>query len=175
MVTYATSAGSWGWSPPRKALGLLIGLTQGHANAVALAYRASLVNRGLKSATIGRRLAAIRSAVKMARTVGRRGMGARRRQSQSSPLPRHQGSGLAGWEAMLDRARRDAKRDAKRDATREPTRDEAKGVRDLAIIRLLHDLGLRRGELVALDLADVNLEARERWPSWARATPTRSR
>jgi integrase/recombinase XerC len=32
-----------------------------------------------------------------------------------------------------------------------------KPVRDLAIIRLLHDLGLRRGELVALDLADVEL------------------
>jgi integrase len=32
-------------------------------------------------------------------------------------------------------------------------------VRDLAIIRLLHDLGLRLGELVALDVADVDLDA----------------
>lgn len=33
-----------------------------------------------------------------------------------------------------------------------------KGKRDLALIRLMHDLGLRRGEVVALDLADLDLE-----------------
>jgi integrase len=31
--------------------------------------------------------------------------------------------------------------------------------RDLALIRLMHDLGLRRGEVVTLDLADVDLDA----------------
>ena len=34
-----------------------------------------------------------------------------------------------------------------------------KGKRDLALIRLMHDLGLRRGEVVTLDRADVDLEA----------------
>ena len=34
-----------------------------------------------------------------------------------------------------------------------------KGKRDLALVRLMHDLGLRRGEVVTLDLADVELEA----------------
>ena len=34
-----------------------------------------------------------------------------------------------------------------------------KGKRDLALVRLMHDLGLRRGEVVALDLADVDAEA----------------
>jgi integrase/recombinase XerC len=34
-----------------------------------------------------------------------------------------------------------------------------RGKRDLALLRLMHDLGLRRGEVVALDLADLDLEA----------------
>lgn len=34
----------------------------------------------------------------------------------------------------------------------------AKGKRDLAIIRLLHDQGLRRAEVTALDLADVDAD-----------------
>lgn len=37
--------------------------------------------------------------------------------------------------------------------------DTPKGKRDLALIRLMHDLGLRRGEVVTLDLADVDPEA----------------
>jgi integrase/recombinase XerC len=44
-------------------------------------------------------------------------------------------------------------------AKRDAESGRPKAVRDLAIVRLLHDLGLRRGELVALDLADLDLEA----------------
>jgi integrase/recombinase XerC len=53
------------------------------------------------------------------------------------------GPGLDGWRAMLAAAKRRA--------------TISKGKRDLALIRLMHDLGLRRGEIVALDLADVDL------------------
>lgn len=35
--------------------------------------------------------------------------------------------------------------------------DSPKGARDLALIRLLHDLALRRAEAVGLDLCDVDL------------------
>jgi integrase/recombinase XerC len=61
------------------------------------------------------------------------------------------GPGDAGWRAMLAEAKRGA-------ASGRP-----KPVRDLAILRLLHDLGLRRGELVALDRADVALEPGAAW------------
>jgi integrase/recombinase XerC len=54
----------------RAGVELLLNLPHGHANATALGYKASLVDRGLKSATIARRLAALRSVVKMARTIG---------------------------------------------------------------------------------------------------------
>src|SRR5437868_321303 len=46
----------------------LLAFPRGEANAVALAYRTHLVERGLQAATINRRLAALRSLVKLANT-----------------------------------------------------------------------------------------------------------
>lgn len=37
--------------------------------------------------------------------------------------------------------------------------EAAENERDKALLRMLHDLALRRGECVALDLEDVDLEA----------------
>jgi len=37
-------------------------------------------------------------------------------------------------------------------------RRDRKGIRDFAILRLLYDLALRRGEVVSLDLEDIDLE-----------------
>src|SRR4051794_7577595 len=54
----------------REAVALLIAGSHGQANAAALAYKAHLLARGLKSATVGRRLAALRSVVRLARTLG---------------------------------------------------------------------------------------------------------
>jgi len=54
------------------------------------------------------------------------------------------GPGREGVSAILGNAARRANR---------------KGARDAALVRLLHDLGLRRAEAVALDVADVDLEA----------------
>src|SRR5262249_14635895 len=54
----------------RAALRLLFSLGPGQANAAALGYRAHLTDRELASATIGRRLAAVRSVVKLGRTLG---------------------------------------------------------------------------------------------------------
>src|SRR5262245_52123296 len=42
----------------------------GHANGLGLAYRAQLLGRGLAPATVNRRLAALRSLVRLARTLG---------------------------------------------------------------------------------------------------------
>ncbi len=122
-------------------------LPHGQANATALAYKAHLVDRGLKSATIARRLAALRSVVKMARTVGRIAWALDVESPKTEPYRDTAGPGDAGWRALLSLAKHDVET------------GRSKAVRDLAIIRLLHDLGLRRGELVALDLADVDLEA----------------
>ena len=55
---------------PGAALSRLIGLPAGEGNGVLLAYRAHMIDAGLTPATINRRLAAIRSALKLARTLG---------------------------------------------------------------------------------------------------------
>src|SRR4051812_5416943 len=128
------------------AVALLVAGSAGQANALALGYRAHLVDRGLAPATIARRLAALRSVVKLARTLGRVAWTIDIGSPRAEAYRDTRGPGLEGWRGMLAAARERA--------------TTPKGKRDLALIRLMHDLGLRRGEVVTLDLADVDLEAR---------------
>lgn len=115
----------------------------GHANGLALAYRNSLVDRGLAAATVNRRLAALRSLVALARTVGMipwtldvAGMRAQAYRETAGP-------GTKGVDALFDALE---------------ARDDAKGARDRAIVACLFDLALRRGEVVSLDRAHLDLE-----------------
>jgi integrase/recombinase XerC len=130
----------------RAAVGILLASPPGQANAIALAYRTHLDARQLAAATIGRRLAALRSVVKLGRTLGLVTW------ALEIPSPRSQGyrdtagPGLAGWRTLLSAVKAAA------------GTGTAKGARDLALLRLLHDLALRRGEVLALDLADVDFE-----------------
>jgi integrase/recombinase XerC len=102
------------------------------------------VGRGLAAATVNRRLAGLRSLTEMGRTLG-----------------------LIGWALEVERLRAEAYRD-----TRGPGAEgfrrllahlaghtDPKALRDAAVVRLLYDLGLRRKEVVGLDLADVDLVA----------------
>jgi integrase/recombinase XerC len=128
-----------------EAVALLVVGSAGQANALALGYKAHMVDRALAPATVARRLAALRSVVKLARTLGQVTW------TIDIPSPRAEayrdtrGPGLDGWRRMLATARERATTPG--------------GKRDLALVLLMHDLGLRRGEVVALDLADVDLGA----------------
>ncbi len=116
----------------------------GPANGLALGYRAHLLGRGLSPATVNRRLAALRSLVQLARTLG-----------------------VVAWCLDVEGVRSESYRDTRgpgRDGFRRllaklAERTDAKGLRDRALLRLLYDLGLRRKEAVGLDLADLDLEA----------------
>ncbi|MDR3638668.1 MAG: tyrosine-type recombinase/integrase [Isosphaeraceae bacterium] len=130
----------------RSAVELLVSGSAGQANALALGYRAHLTDRALSPATIARRLAALRSVVKLARTLGRVAWAIDISSPKAEAYRDTRGPGLDGWRRMLAAARERA--------------TTPKGKRDLALVRLMHDLGLRRGEAVALDLADVDLEQR---------------
>src|SRR5262245_39991224 len=124
--------------------GALLGAGQGAANEVVLRYRAHLQGRGLAPATVNRRLAAIRSLVKLARVLG-----------------------LVPWALDVDGVRSETYRDTRgpgRQGFRRllaalEGRQDAKGLRDRALLRLLFDLGLRRAEAVRLDVADLDLSA----------------
>lgn len=123
---------------------LLLGSGQGSANETALAYRTDLLSRTLAPATINRRLAAVRSLVKLARLLG-----------------------IVGWTLDVGGVKAERYRDTKGPGRVGVVRlfgalegqTTGKAIRDVAILRLLFDLALRRGEVVSLDLADLDLEA----------------
>lgn len=120
-----------------EAVRMLLAVEHGQANALVLAYRADLVGRQLQPATVNRRLAALRSVVKLGNTLG-----------------------LVAWQLDVENVDAMAYRDTRgpgRDGVRAiiaqaKERSDAKGLRDTAIVRLLHDVALRRGEVVSLDL-----------------------
>ena len=120
----------------------LLAAAPGAAHALALAYQAHLFERGLQATTVNRRLATLRSLVQFAGTVGRVTWALEIKNVKTQPYRDTTGPGTTAIRAML--AALQARRDAK-------------AQRDRAALRLLYDLGLRRGEVVALDVADVDL------------------
>jgi integrase/recombinase XerC len=116
----------------------------GDANAAALAYRAHLVDRRLAAATVNRRLAALRSLVKLARTLGLVSWSLEVGSLKSETYRDTRGPGRVGFRRLLDEL---------------DERLDSKAMRDRAVLRLLFDLALRRGEVVSLDVEDVDLEA----------------
>ena len=123
--------------------GSLDGLLAGGAldgNRTIAEFRKQMIADGRAAATINRRLSAIRSLVTMARALG-----------------------LLNWSIAIPGVRQVSYRDTRGPDAGElgslfqiaRARTDAKGVRDLAILRLLFDLGLRREEVVELDLEHV--------------------
>lgn len=127
-----------------EALDALVALPKPAAQATVLGYRAQLVERQLASSTIARRLAALRSAVRLARLLGRVEWQLDVEAPRVDPYRDTRGPGRDGWRDVLGVAAAEAV--------------GPRGRRDLAIVRLLHDVALRRAEVLALDLADVDLE-----------------
>ena len=122
----------------------LIEAGHGAANALALAYRAHLLESVLAPATINRRLAALRSLVKLAQTLGLVPWGLDVPAVKGEGYRDTRGPGVEGVRRMLDTL---------------AGRQDAKGLRDRLIIRLLYDLALRRAEVVSLTVEDVDLAA----------------
>jgi integrase/recombinase XerC len=112
----------------------------GQANAAALAYKAHLIARQLAPATIARRLAALRSMVRLARQLGRVTWLLEIPGPRSEAYRDTAGPGESGWKTTLERAKTEA------------AGGTAIAVRNLALVRLLHDLGLRRSEVAELEL-----------------------
>lgn len=122
----------------------LLSRSPGEANALAIEYKAHLMKRGLSPATINRRLAALRSLVKLARTLGMVSWKLHVGGMKAETYRDTRGPGVDAFRLMLKVL---------------ASRNDAKAIRDLAILRLLHDLALRRGEVASLDVEHVDLEA----------------
>jgi integrase/recombinase XerC len=102
------------------------------------------MDRKLQAATINRRLAAIRSLVKLSRTLGMVPWSLEVENLKVHAYRDTRGPGRQGFRLLIEVTE---------------ARTDGKALRDRAALRLLHDLALRRAEVVAMDLEDVNLEA----------------
>lgn len=136
-----------GIDEPKLAVGSFLSSDRGDAHAIALAWRVHLEARGLAPATIARKLAALRAVVKLAGQLGQVDWELALGSPRAEGYRDTRGPGDDGYKRVRELAQVEA-------STGDPKR-----VRDYSALRLLHDLGLRRGELVGLDLADVETGA----------------
>jgi integrase len=135
----STLAGFLGLDGPADAVRRLLSLGRGEANAVAAAWLSEMDGRGLSPATVRRRFAAVSRVFKAGRRFGLTEVTPEAELPKTEPLRDTTGPGKRGWDRMLATAAAEA----------EAGRPE--GGRDLAAVLLLHDRGLRRGELAAID------------------------
>ena len=132
--------------PTPQAVSALCSLQAGPLALLLNGYKAALRDRALSEATINRRLAALRSLLRMARRLG-----------ANCPDP----SGLVSSEKVS--TYRDTRGPALSDAARlvtAPDRNTLRGKRDYALFLLLCENALRRGELHRCDVADFEPEER---------------
>jgi len=129
---------------PGAAAELVVAGTAGQANAIALGYGRHLIDRKLAAATINRRLSTVRRLVKLARRLGLIDWAIDVEGLRAEPYRDTAGPGADGWRRLLEAAL--------------AAGDGPKARRDRALLRLLHDNALRRGEVVALDVEDLDLE-----------------
>jgi integrase/recombinase XerC len=133
-----------GVATPDVAAALLLYRGPGPANLLALEYRNHLHAAGRAPSTINRRLAAVRSLVRLARVTGLAPWSLEVEGVEGRSYKDTRGPGADGFRRLRERA---------------AGRTDAKGLRDRAIVALLHDMALRRGEVVGLDLADYDPDA----------------
>jgi integrase/recombinase XerC len=132
-------------TPQLELLRTFFGSSAGRANELVLNYRNELRDRDVAPKSINRKLSAIRSLVKLARLIG-----------------------AVYWSIEVDSVRDELTRDTSGprpdtivrllDVARQQPDPEI-AARDLAMIRVLFDLGLRIGELVKLNLDDYDRKA----------------
>jgi integrase/recombinase XerC len=131
------------------AVQLLLDLPKGQAKEVVAAYRDDLLARDLSPRSINRRVSTLRSLVCLAYSLDMIGWMFAPRDPVLRAIPSDgsrretRGPGLQGVRRLMTAAHR---------------RNDAKGIRDHAIMRLLFDCALRRAEGVSLDLEHVDLQ-----------------
>lgn len=115
------------------------------AIGLVLQYKAELIERGLKEATVNRRLAAIKSLVKYAQKIGKCTWSLQEVEGEKVKQYRDtSGVNLESYRVMLA----------------VPNRGTLKGKRDYAILRLLWENVLRRSEVCNANVEDFDPETK---------------
>ena len=115
------------------------------AIGLVLQYKAELISRGLKEATLNRRLASIKSLVRYAQKVGKCAWSLEE---------------VTGEKIRQYRDTTGVSTDSFKSMLAIPDRTTLKGKRDYAIIRLLWENVLRRGEVSKINIEDFDSEAK---------------
>ena len=142
-----------GQPDPAAAADVLMAAGAAAANRQVLDYVNDMKDRPkpLSPSTINRRLNSLRSLVKLGRKIGRINWALDIDQEKVKAYRDTKGPGREGWIRIKAKAGQPTRTD----------RDGRQALRNAAIVLLAHDLGLRRGEIVAMDLDDVDLDAGE--------------
>lgn len=128
-----------------RAISALLALGQGGANLRVMEYMAAMKQRRLAPASMNQRLAAIKSMVKLARQAGLVSWTLDVKAEKAETYRDTRGPGILAVGSIMAMLAGSITR---------------KSARDLAILRLLFDLGLRRAEIVSLDLEHLDIEGR---------------
>jgi len=129
------------------ALKTLLSQSSGSGNSLVLEYKNHLIEHGKSPATVNRRLATLKSVIKLARMMGLVSWSIEVEGETVTPYRDTKGPSRAGFEKIWK--------------TINP--NTAKGKRDRAILALLYDSALRRGEICSLDREDIDLSAMTLW------------
>jgi integrase/recombinase XerC len=145
-----------GFASVEQAISGLLQIGQTNANAVIASWQSEQSKAGISPATIRRRVAALMRVFRRGRLFGL---------TEATPeaeLPKAQcfrdtaGPGDHGWQKMLALAVDDASQ-----TEAAGNKDATTAIRDLALILLMYDRGLRRGQAVDLSYPeDVDLDGR---------------
>ena len=114
------------------------------ANSLVDDYKRHLIEKGHSPSSINRKLSTIRSLTKLARLRGICDFTIEVENLKVQKYRDTKGPQRNGYNRLRDEIAR---------------RTDAKGIRDKAILHLLHDLALRRNEVIQLDSEDIDLEA----------------
>lgn len=135
-----------GTKTAKEALELLFSLPQNRANLVVLHYKAEIDNSGMKASSINRKLSALRSVVREANRMDK------------IPWTLEVANEKIETEATdISLAKTDIQ---KLIQAARFQKNPVKSARDVAIIRLMFDLALKRGCLVRLQMDDIDFENR---------------
>jgi len=129
-----------------EAIGKLLGAGQGNANLLVLKYKNAMKEHGLQPTTANRRLSSIRAVVKMARMLGHVPWSIDVQNERVESEGNVKGVGTPGVNAILTDLRK---------------RSRPIDMRNVAILRLFYDIGLRCSELIGIDLDDLHLDTSE--------------
>lgn len=139
----------WLGMHPHAAVADLLDATGGQAHAVAQAYRASMVEDDLSPATINRRLASLRSLVTQARRLGLVTWALEVESVRSQSYRDTRGPGGDGYRRLV--------------AVLEAEGDTPRVRRDRALLAMMYAMGLRRGEVVGLDVDHIEVDRGRAW------------